>query len=221
MSAESDAGSPKNGPQRASIGTEGADGGGEGAPPRRRNRRDVILAAGRLFAQRGFHGTSMRDLGDALGLHGSSLYAHVGSKTELLEEIVADGVRQCIDLSDEVLAGDDLASEKLRRLVTGHVRLVVANLDTWTTFVNEYRFLPEPERERVIGLRDRYQGAYRAVIKEGAAEGWVREDVDDRLAATLVLSLLNAVSGWYRPDGERSPEQLAQSVYELVIGGIT
>jgi AcrR family transcriptional regulator len=195
--------------------------GPEAGTPRRRNRSDVILAAGRLFAQRGFHGTSMRDLGDTLGLHGSSLYAHIGSKTELLEEIVADGVRQCIDLADEVLATDDAASEKLRRLVTGHVRLVVENLDTWTTFVNEYRFLPEPERERVIGLRDRYQGAYRSVIKEGVAEGWVREDVDDRLAATLVLSLLNAVSGWYRLDGDRSPDQLAHSVYELVIGGIT
>jgi AcrR family transcriptional regulator len=220
MSAEKggpgDAG-PLVGPEDA-VPPEGQE---DGGTPRRRNRRDVIQAAGRLFAQRGFHGTSMRDLGDTLGLHGSSLYAHVGSKTELLEEIVADGVRQCIDLADEVLAGDEPAADKLRWLVTGHVRLVVANLDTWTTFVNEYRFLPEPERERVIGLRDRYQGAYRSVIKEGAAEGWVREDLDDRLAATLVLSLLNAVSGWYRPNGDRSPEQLADAVYELVIGGIT
>ena len=57
----------------------------------RHSRDDVIDAAGRLFAERGYHGTSMRDLGKALGLHGSSLYSHVSSKEDLLVEVVQRG----------------------------------------------------------------------------------------------------------------------------------
>lgn len=191
-----------------------------GGPVRRRSRADVVTAAGRLFAERGFHGSSMRDLGDRLGLLGSSLYAHIGSKSELLEEIVSDGVRWCLDLADEVLATDDPPALKLRRLIVGHVELVAANLDTWTTFVNEYRFLPDEQRERVVELRDRYQGAYRTVLKECVAEGYVRESIDERLVATYLLSLLNSVCDWYRPDGDRSPADIGDSIADLVLEGI-
>jgi AcrR family transcriptional regulator len=186
----------------------------------RRSRDDVVRAAGRLFAERGFHGTSMRDLGDALGLHGSSLYAHIGSKNELLEEIVSTGVQHCLALADEVLASDDAPGDKLRRLIIGHVELVVANLDTWATFVNEYRFLPDVQRERVVELRDRYEGAFRAVLKEAAADGSAREGLDERVVATLVLSQLNALPGWFRPGGRQSARQLGETIYELAMLGI-
>ncbi len=59
----------------------------------RNSRDDVVRAAARLFAERGYHGTSMRDLGAELGLFGSSLYSHVGSKQELLVEVVATGAQ--------------------------------------------------------------------------------------------------------------------------------
>ena len=193
----------------------------EALPPGRRNRSDVVSAAGRLFAERGFHGTSMRDLGDRLGLLGSSLYAHIGSKNELLEEIVSDGVRQCLGLAEDVLALDDPPADKLRRLIVGHVELVAANLDRWTTFVNEYRFLPDGQRERVVELRDRYQGAYRTVLKEGMADGSLRESIDEHLVATYILSLLNSVCDWYRPDGGRRPAEIGAGIADLVLEGIT
>ena len=71
----------------------------------RRSREDVVAAAGRLFAERGYHGTSMRDLGEELGLLGSSLYSHVGGKEELLVEVIRRGAATFQALVDEVLAG--------------------------------------------------------------------------------------------------------------------
>jgi AcrR family transcriptional regulator len=186
----------------------------------RRNREDVIRAAGRLFAERGFHGTSMRDLGDALGLHGSSLYAHVGSKNELLEDLVADGVRRCLALSERVLTSRGTPSERLAALVVGHVELVVANLDTWSTFVNEYRFLAEEERARVVKLRDEYQDAYRQVLEAGVAAGQYRADLDIHLSATVLLSLLNAIPGWYRPGGGQTAAEIGGAIVAVVEGGI-
>ncbi len=186
----------------------------------RRSRDDVIRAAGRLFAERGYHGTSMRDLGDALGLHGSSLYAHVGSKNELLEDLVADGVRQCLALAESVLSTPGEPEAKLEALIVGHVELVVANLDTWSTFVNEYRFLPEDQRSRVVKLRDDYQDAFRRVLRAGVSQGRFRADLDIHRTATLVLSMLNAVPGWYRPDGGQTGAEVGRGITDLVLGGI-
>ena len=109
----------------------------------RRNRDDVVRVAGRLFAERGFHGTSMRDLGDELGLHGSSLYAHIGSKNELLVEIIEDGAVQFQALADRVSSSGDGPIEQLRTLVAGHVGIVTANLDRAATLLNEGRHLPD------------------------------------------------------------------------------
>jgi TetR/AcrR family transcriptional regulator, cholesterol catabolism regulator len=189
-------------------------------PAGRRSRDDVVRAAARLFAERGYHGTSMRDLGDTLGLVGSSLYAHIGSKNELLEEIVSNGVQLCLDLAERVLGSGDPPLEKLRALVVGHAGLVGANIESWAAFAIEYRFLPDDQRERVVQLRDRYQGAYRSVLKDGVADGTFREDLDDRLVATTLLSLLNAMSGWYRSDGELPAEALGERIFDVVSRGI-
>jgi len=186
----------------------------------RRSREDVIAAAGTLFAERGFHGTSMRDLGDALGLLGSSLYAHIGSKNELLEEIVSDGVERCLALAAGVAASDLAPMERMEALVVGHVRLVTEHLATWTTFVNEYRFLPAEQRARIVELRDRYQGEFRAVLEDGMARGVFRAGLDTHLVATYVLSLLNAVPGWYRPEGSLGADELGKSIFDLVSGGL-
>ena len=74
----------------------------------RNTRDDVVRAAGRLFADRGYHGTSMRDLGRELGLHGSSLYSHISSKEDLLVDLASRAAAE--DGADVVLlAGAPLA----------------------------------------------------------------------------------------------------------------
>lgn len=185
----------------------------------RRNREDVVRVAGRLFAERGFHGTSMRDLGEALGLLGSSLYAHIGSKNELLVAVIAEGAARFQQLAEEVVAAPVSAREKLARLVAGHVAIVTDDIDAAETLLNEGRHLPAEERRAIVALRDRYQEAFRAVLAEGRAAGEFHHR-DDHLTATLALSLLNGVPRWYRPDGGAEPAEIARQVLEFVSGGV-
>jgi TetR/AcrR family transcriptional regulator, cholesterol catabolism regulator len=186
----------------------------------RRNRDDVVRVAGRLFAERGFHGTSMRDLGDELGLHGSSLYAHIGSKNELLVEIIEDGARQFQGLADGVSTSGAGPTDQLRRLVAGHVAIVTANLDRAATLLNEGRHLPEGDRVRVVAMRDRYQDSFRAVLAAGVVAGEFRASLDVHVAATFVLSLLNAIDRWYHPDGARAPDEIAELLFDFVVRGL-
>ncbi len=185
-----------------------------------RSREDVVRAAGRLFAERGFHGTSMRDLGSELGLLGSSLYSHVAGKSELLVEVVRRGATLFQSLADEVVSMDAAAVEQLRRLVRGHITIVVDNIDEARTILNEARFLPPDERTPIVEMRDRYEHAVRTVIERGVSRGEFDRSVDPALAAKHVLSLLNALERWYRPNGELSTDAITDDVFRFALGGL-
>ncbi len=184
------------------------------------SKEDVVRAAGRLFAERGFHGTSMRDLGDELGLLGSSLYSHIDGKNELLVEVIRRGGSMFQDLADEVLGTDADPAEQLRLLIRGHVQIIVDHLDEARTFLNEARFLPPEERTVVLEMRDRYEQTYRRIIEHGVDAGIFSADRDPTLMAILVLSLLNALDRWYRPGGPNDPNEISQRMFEFVTNGI-
>ena len=187
----------------------------------RNSRADVVAAAGTLFAERGYHGTSMRDLGRELGLLGSSLYAHVESKQDLLVEVVEEGARLFQDSADRALAAGGTAADRLRALVAGHIDVVLDNQDVVRTFLNEARMLDEEHRARVIAARDAYEAAFRSVIAEGAADGTFLPGTDPKMASILILSILNAVERWYRPGGTLDRSGLAEVIFQNAMAGLT
>ncbi|HSM43730.1 MAG TPA: TetR/AcrR family transcriptional regulator [Acidimicrobiia bacterium] len=187
----------------------------------RNSREDVVRAAGRLFAERGYHGTSMRDLGKELGLLGSSLYSHVSSKQDLLVEVVREGARLFEHSAEKSLGIEGTASERLDALVAGHVAVVVDNIEVSRTFLNEARMLDGAHRSRVVAARDHYEEAFRAVIREGIEDGSFRSDVDPKTASIFILSILNAIERWYRPDGELDPDALVAELSGFTRSALT
>ena len=187
----------------------------------RRTRADVVAAAGRLFAEKGYHGTSMRDLGKELGLLGSSLYSHVESKEDLLVDVVAEGAELFQASADSALAEEGNAAERLNSLIAGHIDVVLGHLDVVRTFLNEARMLDSEHRDRVIASRDQYEAAFRQVLAEGRADGSFRPDIDPKTSSIFVLSVLNAVERWYRPDGELSRDELVDRLGAFCLGGLS
>jgi AcrR family transcriptional regulator len=184
----------------------------------RNTRSDVVRAAGRLFAEKGYHGTSMRDLGRELGLLGSSLYAHVESKQDLLVEVVDEGARLFEAAAHSTTGGTP--ADRLRSMIDGHIGVVLDNLDVVRTFLNEARMLDATHRARVVDARDRYEQSFRKVLADGVADGTFRGDVDPKLAAILILSVLNAVERWYRPQGALDREALSREVSRFALRAV-
>lgn len=182
----------------------------------RNTRADVVAAAGRLFAQRGYHGTSMRDLGKELGLLGSSLYSHVESKQDLLVDVVEEGARLFEASADQALADGGSPPDRMRALISGHVDVVLDNLDVARTFLNEARMLDPLQRRRVLSARDHYEDAFRGVIREGVSDGSFRRGLDAKTASIFILSILNAIERWYRPDGELDRQALVAQLDDFV-----
>ena len=184
------------------------------------SRADVVTAAGRLFAERGYHGTSMRDLGRELGLQGSSLYSHITSKEDLLVEVVEQGADLFEASAAAALQSSAEPAEQLRALIAGHLAVVLDHLDTARTFLNEARALDDDHRQRVVKARDRYEHAFRDVIRRGKERGVYGPEVDPKVAAIFILSILNAVDRWYSASGRLSRGELVDELYSFVSSGL-
>lgn len=186
----------------------------------RNTRSDVIHAAGRLFAERGYHGTSMRDLGKELGLLGSSLYSHVESKQDLLVEVVEEGARLFETAAEQARATPGAARDRLAALVAGHVNVVLDNVNVARTFLNEARMLDAKHRERIVEARDHYEGVFRSVLADGVGDGSFRSDIDPKTSSIYMLSILNALERWYDPAGPLDRDELIVDLTTFLINGI-
>jgi AcrR family transcriptional regulator len=178
----------------------------------RNSRADVVATAGRMFAEKGYHGTSMRDLGKELGLLGSSLYSHIDSKEDLLVEVVDEGARLFLVSAHRAMEVKGSAGERLTGLIAGHVDVVLDHQDVVRTYLNEARMLDEGHRSRVVESRDAYEMMFRSVIGEGVRSAEFRADIDPKIAAIFILSILNALERWYRPDGELNRDQIVGAI---------
>jgi AcrR family transcriptional regulator len=183
-------------------------------------RTQMVRAAARLFSERGYHGTSMQHLADALGLLRGSLYAHIGSKEELLFDVVDEGANRFLERAEAARNLRAPASERLKHLLIGHVETAIEHLDAGTVFLNEWRYLSKELRAIVRDKRDRYEAVVRGIVADGIAAGEFRADLDVPLAARLVLSAGNWVYAWYRPGGELTPTEIGGRFADLLVTGL-
>ena len=180
-------------------------------------REELTRQAARLFAQKGYHGTSIGEIAEALGVQKGSLYAHISSKQDLLYETVREGAYAFHGVLDAI--PDELpATEKIRLMLRGHLRLVAEQLDVATVFVREWRYLEGEQRDEFLGERRRYEDRVRALFAEGRELGELRTDLDDSTAALLTLSAANWAYTWLQPG--RDTDELADRFYALLIDGM-
>jgi AcrR family transcriptional regulator len=183
-------------------------------------RAEMVRAAARLFSERGYHGTSMQHLGDALGLLRGSLYAHIGSKEELLFDVVDEGADRFLDRAQRAIALSAPAAERLATFLIGHIETAIEHLDAGTVFLNEWHYLSDRPRSVIQDKRDRYEEMVRSIIGDGIEEGDFRDDLDVALVARLVLSAGNWIYAWYRPEGRLGPREIGASFADLIARGL-
>src|SRR6267154_2763254 len=151
-------------------------------PSPRRRAPEIIEAAARVFAERGFHGATTQDIADVLGIRQASLYYYFPSKEGALELVCLQGVAGFFEVAKAIAAGPGSAADKLARLIKAH-------LD------------PLADSRRRIGKWSRgLERVFEDVLKEGVRRGELRSDLDTRLAVLGILGMVNAVANWYRAE---------------------
>jgi len=180
-------------------------------------RAELTRQAARLFAEKGYHGTSIGEIAEALGVQKGSLYAHIKSKQDLLYETMLEGARAFHAGLDAI--PDELPpSEKIRLALRSHLRVVSDQLEVATVFVREWRYLEGERRDEILAERRRYEERVRTFFREGRERGELRTDLDDATAALLALSAANWAYTWLRPG--RDTDELADRFYALLVDGM-
>ncbi|HEX9598174.1 MAG TPA: TetR/AcrR family transcriptional regulator [Gaiellaceae bacterium] len=180
-------------------------------------KSELTRQAARLFAEKGYHGTSIGDLAEAMGVQKGSLYAHIDSKADLLWEVARDGAAAFHAGLDTV--PDELpATEKIRFALRAHLRVIAEQLEIATVFIREWRYLDGERREQFLGERRRYEERFRALFREGRELGGLRTDLDDATSTLLALSAANWAYTWLRSGTDT--DELADRFFALLLDGM-
>ena len=191
-----------------------------GRPPSKRGavrEQEIIDAAVRIFHDKGYAATSIQDIADAVGLLKGSLYYYVPSKEDLLYRIVTEvhsGAADNLRRADE-LDGDEVA--KLRALIRGHLLNFGANLPMVRVFYIDFTHLSAERHREILEKRRVYERFLIDLIAAGQRKGLIAADIDAHLAGIAILTMINSIYMWYRPEGPKTMEQIADEYEKLVL----
>jgi AcrR family transcriptional regulator len=195
--------------------------GGAGAKPRATHRRagEIIEAAASVFAERGYHGATTKDIADVLGIRQASLYYYIPSKEVALELVCTQGVAGFFETAQAIAAGPGKPAEKLAGLIRAHIAPILDRGNFVRVFLTQRQFLPTESRRRVGKWSRGLEKIFETVVRDGIRGGQFRRDLDPRLAALGVLGMANAVAAWYGKENA-SIERIGNEFVALILGGL-
>lgn len=182
-------------------------------------RDDVLDAAAQVFRQKGFHGASMSDIASAVNVQKASLYHHVSSKQQILLELLDRALLILSARISEIAAQEIPPEEKLRRMIKVYLQLLAENSDLSSVLLFEHRSLDKKARASHIPRRDQFEALWRSVLDEGIQKK-VFSLKETGLAVRAMMGTLNWTLTWYRPEGEKPIEQIADEYAELLLKGM-
>lgn len=173
-------------------------------------RREILEIAARLFARKGYRGTSMRDIGEQAGVLGGSLYHHIKSKDALFIELH----NAALDAAEARIAAAIAAQAdpwaKLEAACATLLDIQLAPDSLTTPMMNDFRQVPEAVRAQLIARRDRFEQMFRALVDLLP----LPPQIDRSIYRNLLLAQLNSAADWYRP-GRLTPAQIAAQIVLL------
>ncbi|MGH1436017.1 MAG: TetR/AcrR family transcriptional regulator [Lewinella sp.] len=182
-------------------------------------KQRIMEAAAKLFRDRGYSATSMRDLAKAVHLQASSLYSHINSKQEILKDICFQNAHRFLAGIEQIEQTGQPPREQIRQLIFLHLNVATSDATSITAFNDEWRHLEEPDLGQFIKLRKRYENRFLAIIQQGITEGTFKE-IDPTISMYTILSSLRWVYDWYQAGKTTSIQDVGDQITLIVLAGI-
>jgi AcrR family transcriptional regulator len=162
-------------------------------------RAGIVRAAARLFREKGFDGTTVRDIAAAVGMQSGSPFYYFESKHDILLAVMEQGLRDALERTEAALDPGQSAPERFRALVRTHFRVLHdAGSEFITVMLYDWRSLPAEHRRKLAPLKDRYDAIWQQTLED--LHLLARIEVDPKLARLMILGAINFTATWYRPD---------------------
>jgi AcrR family transcriptional regulator len=181
------------------------------------NRRaDIVRASARLFREKGFAGTTVRDIANAVGMQSGSPFYHFGSKVDILVAVMEEGLRQGLEETHSVLARELPPRERLHAMIEAHLHTIHGpGSDFIPVLLYDWRSLPEAHRKHIVAWRDQYDAAWQHVLEDLDRIGALA--VDPKLARLFILGAVNFTALWYRSGGPMTLAQVADAAVDFAV----
>jgi AcrR family transcriptional regulator len=181
-------------------------------------QKAIELVASELFARKGFGATSLDDIAEALGATKGALYYHVRNKEEILRLIYLTVLTASEEPLRRIVEADFPPLEKLRRAVEHQTAVAADRSPAITVFYRDQHHLTGPFAREIILRKKAYERYFERIIEEGQASGVFQPDIDPKIATYGLLGMCNWLSQWYRPEGQYSPQEIADMFVHMTSG---
>ena len=183
------------------------------------NRREELLrVSAKLFREKGFDGTSIRDISAAAGMHSGSPFYHFKTKQDILVAVMEQGLAEGLRKTEEVMALSLPPEQKLMRLIRTQLGTILEEgSDFIPVLLYDWRSLNAANRRRIVALKDRYDALWQQVIDDLKRAGQMPGDA--QLVRLLILGAVNWTGTWYRTGGRLSLDEVAEGCARLFLQG--
>lgn len=183
-------------------------------------RKDVIIEkARRLFLEKGFAAASMRDLAEHVGVEAASLYNHIQSKSEILQEICFKVANEFISHLEQVEGSEKTALEKMEILIRFHIRMMLKEYESIYISDHEWRHLPEPYLSNFLNQRRHYRKRLAAIIEQGIETGEMKP-IEPYVATLTILSAISGIESWHRSRKTVPEKDLEENMAKFLVEGL-
>jgi AcrR family transcriptional regulator len=181
------------------------------------NRRDELLrVSARLFREKGFDGTSIRDISSAAGMHSGSPFYHFRTKQDILVAVMEQGLAEGLRKTEEVMALPLPPQQRLTKLIRAQIGTILEDgNDFIPVMLYDWRSLSAANRRRIVALKDRYDAQWQRLIDELQRAGCMPGDA--QLVRLLILGAVNWTGRWYRAGGRLSLDEIAEGTARLFL----
>lgn len=180
----------------------------------------ILLAAGRLFREKGFAATTVREIAQAANLLPGSLHYRYASKDDVLVALMERGVARAIAAVTQATAGTRDPVERLKLGLRAHLELLCQGDDSLYVLLFDFRSLPPAAKDGVERSRGRYEAFWDGMLYEAWGTGRSRSTMDLELVRQFGMGAINWVATWYRPGAGRTPAQIADTFWTYLAMGL-
>jgi AcrR family transcriptional regulator len=193
--------------------------GGEGYKTR---RQEIVREAAKVFEEKGFEATTLNDIAERLGTDRASLYYYVGSKEELLHEIVRQVLEENVAAAEQVLAEPGTPSEKIERLIEYMILSFDRNYPHMYVYVEDLARISRQESDwarDVVKKTKRFESIVVQILDDGRKDGTFRSDLPNHISALALFGMINWTHRWYKPGSAHSAKEIAETFCALFLDG--
>lgn len=212
----------QNGDALSGIGGRRRDAIREGKPGYRARRDEVVQTAALIFRELGYEAATLNDVAARLGTDRASLYYYVGSKEELLHEVVRSVLLENVTTAERVQAGGGSPLEKLVSLIREMMESFDRNYPHMFVYIEDLGRIAREDSDwarDVLHSTKRFESIVIAILDEGRESGVFRDDLQSELSAFALFGMVNWTHRWYRPGGKYSPADVANVFAGIFVNG--